>query len=85
MTQEQNNLPVLIPETALRLRSVTLNEDERETLEILLKEIILNLPLDPESGEERYRSDIPNKRDQFKLSLYGYEMQALRTLLQKIR
>ncbi|MCP4130901.1 MAG: hypothetical protein GY754_07950 [bacterium] len=79
-----------IPETrhkegALSGIEVTLDQAERETLEIMLKEIILNLPLDTESDEELYRSDIPTEREQFKLNLYGYEMRALRTLLQKVR
>ncbi|MCP4136019.1 MAG: hypothetical protein GY754_33930 [bacterium] len=41
--------------------------------------------LDPESGEELYRSNIPEERGNFKLSLYGFEMQALKTLLGKVR
>ncbi|MCP4130000.1 MAG: hypothetical protein GY754_03180 [bacterium] len=72
-------------EQTLQLPSVTMDSDEQETLERVLKEIILNLPLDASSGEELYRSNIPELREQFKVSLYGYEMRALRTLLQKVR
>ncbi|MCP4130220.1 MAG: hypothetical protein GY754_04495 [bacterium] len=87
---DQTNLPVVVvPDASAplsdRFYSVTLDQAERETLEILLKEIILNLPLDKESDEELYRSDIQGEREQFKLNLYGYEMRALRTLLQKVR
>ncbi|MCP4132326.1 MAG: hypothetical protein GY754_15245, partial [bacterium] len=56
-----------------------------ESLEIVLKEIILNLPLDDESDEELYRSDVPGEEEHFKLSLYGYEMRSLRRLFQKVR
>ncbi len=76
------------PNEAARPRSgaeVTLDHAERESLEILLKEVILHLPLDGSSDEELYRSDTEGKEDQFKLNLYGYEMRALRTLLQKVR
>ncbi|MCP4131914.1 MAG: hypothetical protein GY754_13130 [bacterium] len=75
---------MLQKETSEFIKTVHLDQAERESLELILKELILNLPLDPESGEEYYRSNIPEVRDQFKLSLYGYEMRALRTLLQKI-
>ncbi len=80
---DQTNLPVVVPDP--HHKEVTLDQAERETLELLLKEIILNLPLDTESAEELYRSHVAGKEEQFKLNLYGYEMRALRTLLQKIR
>ncbi|MCP4129859.1 MAG: hypothetical protein GY754_02475 [bacterium] len=80
MTEKnQTNLPVVVPET------VTLDQAERETLDILLKEIILNLPHDESADEELYRSDVAGKEGQFRLNLYGYEMKALRRLLQKIK
>ncbi len=80
MTEKnQTNLPVVVPE------AVTLDQAERETLDILLKEIILNLPLDESADEELYRSHVAGKEGQFRLNLYGYEMKALRRLLQKIR
>ncbi|MCP4130350.1 MAG: hypothetical protein GY754_05165 [bacterium] len=65
--------------------TVDLNDEERESLVVLLKEIILNLPLDPENGEEFYCSDVPTERGQFRFSLYGFEMRALRTLFSKVR
>ncbi|MCP4132673.1 MAG: hypothetical protein GY754_17035 [bacterium] len=71
--------------TASEFFTVDLDETEKETLERILKEIILYLPLDPESGEELYRSNLPVEGEQFKLSLYGFEMQALRALLGKVR
>ncbi len=92
----EGNLPAL-PETASEFFktiaryeegiSVELDDTERETLVLLLKEIILNMPQDPESDEECYRSDAPTERPQpqFRLTLYGYEMRALRTLLAKVR
>ncbi|MCP4132879.1 MAG: hypothetical protein GY754_18075 [bacterium] len=70
-----------IPETI----TVNLDEGERESLVVLLKEIILNLPLDPENGEEFYSSHVPTEQGLFKLSLYGFEMRALRTLFSKVR
>ncbi len=65
--------------------NVDFDDTERETLVRILKELILNLPLDPECGEECYRSDSPAESGKFRLTLYGYEMRALRTLLQKIQ
>ncbi|MCP4134548.1 MAG: hypothetical protein GY754_26475 [bacterium] len=79
-----SKFPEFIPKNNDEI-TVTLTPDERESLEAILKEIILNLPQDPESGEELYRSDISEDREYFKLSLYGYEMRAMRTLLKKIR
>ncbi|MCP4130176.1 MAG: hypothetical protein GY754_04260 [bacterium] len=52
-------------------RTITLEETQRETLELILKEIILNLPQDRTSPEEVYRLDA---EDRFKLCLYGDEM-----------
>ncbi|MCP4136389.1 MAG: hypothetical protein GY754_35790, partial [bacterium] len=65
-----------IPEKASEFFQVNLDQGERESLEIVLKEIILNLPLDDESDEELYRSDVPGEEEHFKLSLYGYEMRS---------
>ncbi|MCP4131985.1 MAG: hypothetical protein GY754_13490 [bacterium] len=64
---------------------VNLDQGERETLEMIIKEIILHLPFDEESDEELYRSDVPGEEQGFKLNLYGYEMRALRRLLRKVR
>ncbi|MCP4137600.1 MAG: hypothetical protein GY754_41920 [bacterium] len=83
----EGNLPA-VPEYAARYEegiSPDLDDTERETLVRILKELILNLPLDPECGEECYRSDAPTERGHFRLMLYGYEMRALRTLLAKVR
>ncbi|MCP4129744.1 MAG: hypothetical protein GY754_01890 [bacterium] len=79
---KKNNLPAASPETR-SLVEIEVDLAERESLEILLKEIILNLPLDRSSAEEIYRSNIPG--EQFKLSLDGFEMRALRSFFQKIR
>ncbi|MCP4130037.1 MAG: hypothetical protein GY754_03365 [bacterium] len=68
-------------------KTVDLDEDERETLEIILKEILVNLPHDPDAPdapEEVYRSDMQNP-GHFKLHLYGYEMRAIRRVLGKVR
>ncbi len=69
----------------LKNLTIELDEIERETLEIILKEIIVNLPMDTGSEEEVYRSDIQVNRDHFKLFICGYEMRALRKLLDKVR
>ncbi|MCP4131616.1 MAG: hypothetical protein GY754_11610 [bacterium] len=65
-------------------KTVDLDIAEQETLELVLKEIILNLPHDPDSPEEVYRTDIRENPDHFRLCLYGYEMRALRKLLGKL-
>ncbi|MCP4136210.1 MAG: hypothetical protein GY754_34890 [bacterium] len=65
--------------------TVELDEIQRESLEAILKEIILNLPQDTKSDEEVYRSDIQENRENLKLYLFGYEMRALRQLLGNVR
>ncbi|MCP4136922.1 MAG: hypothetical protein GY754_38480 [bacterium] len=65
--------------------SPDLDDTERETLVRILKEIILNLPPDLESGEECYSSNVVTEQGQFCLMLYGYEMRALRTLFRKVK
>ncbi|MCP4133115.1 MAG: hypothetical protein GY754_19265 [bacterium] len=64
--------------------TVVLDDAEIESLEVILKEIILNLPHDPYAIEEVYRSDLEDKGNSFRVLLYGYEMRALRRLLGKI-
>ncbi|MCP4135415.1 MAG: hypothetical protein GY754_30880 [bacterium] len=66
-------------------KTVTIDETEKETLEAILKEIIINLPFDSDAGDEIYRSDIKETPDNFQLFLFGYEMRALRRFLGKIR
>ncbi|MCP4132822.1 MAG: hypothetical protein GY754_17785 [bacterium] len=85
MPQSQVNTRTSTPEKASGFYQVNLDQGERETLEMMLKEIILNLPFDEESDEELYRSDVAGEDAQFRLNLYGYEMRALRRLLQKVR
>ncbi len=85
MPKSQENTRTGIPKKAAEITPVNLNQGERETLELIIKEILLNLPMDPESDEELYRSNVPGEEECFMLNLYGYEMRALRTLLQKVR
>ncbi|MCP4132295.1 MAG: hypothetical protein GY754_15090 [bacterium] len=86
MTQtQQNDKQVIIRTIPVNNKAITLDETEREALEAVLKEIILNLPIDPNSAEEVYRSDVQENRDHFQLFLCSYEMRALRRLLGKIR
>ncbi len=65
--------------------TITLDQTQRETLELILKEIVLNLPQDRNSPEEVYRTDVPWNREQFRLCLYGDEMRAMRQLLGEVR
>ncbi len=87
LQRKQNNLPGT--EESLSgvgsLSGVEVDQGERETLEMLIKEILLYLPMDEESDEELYRSNVPGEEGQFTLNLYGYEMRSLRRFLQKIR
>ncbi|MCP4136775.1 MAG: hypothetical protein GY754_37745 [bacterium] len=85
MLQMQENTRTSKPEKASESYQVNLDQGERETLEMMLKEIILNLPFDEESDEELYRSDVAGEGAQFRLNLYGYEMRSLRRLWQKVR
>ncbi|MCP4134536.1 MAG: hypothetical protein GY754_26415 [bacterium] len=83
MPQKQENTINRTPKKASEfVVRVSLDQGEKESLEMMLKEIILNLPLDEESDEELYRSDLCGA--QFKLNLYGYEMRALRRLFRKV-
>ncbi|MCP4131125.1 MAG: hypothetical protein GY754_09105 [bacterium] len=74
------------PEKESEFIQVSLDQGERETLEMIIKEILLYLPMDEESDEELYRSNVPGEYGKdFTLNLYGYEMRALRRFLQKVR
>ncbi len=77
LQSKQNNLP--------GAERVEVDQGERETLEMIIKEILLYLPMDEESDEELYRSNVPGHEGDFTLNLYGYEMRSLRRFLQKLR
>ncbi|MCP4134215.1 MAG: hypothetical protein GY754_24795 [bacterium] len=54
----------------LKQKTITIDEIEKEALEAIIKEILLNLPIDPDAGDELYRSDIKEDQDHFQLFLF---------------